>query len=449
MECVCKFVRKYSSYRSVRERKRISHGNSLGYGMTRTLSVEINICTFRRIRCGDAAVSTDRSTGEHALSVRLNSFVRVMPRFGISLVLTSIFFQCTVREMSSAIALDHEKWDVTARNGSFLAGEEESIRLITGNDRSNDFNKSIINETSAVRTIKKCCPWGSAFDVNVLICKKVNVSAPVGFFRGGHTKFYLFSVGTPKCVDTVLSSIVTNNMDYENEVFPEDYCVDESDDFTVVVTCGDPSVVCESRPCIRKCKPLGEFYDESNNGSEVAFTPVFYNLSTLKPDESVTISQFGLFFGMDCEGGKIRLDNGTSDVNYIGTNGSLFAPGHKENQVFLQNEYCIEYVHDEGIFTFLCPPIYVAEEEITESVESYILLALGFIASCICLFATFIVYLCSRKSKTLYGKTLMFYVGCLCIAYLSLAIVHLGNHFLMKGTCILLGKNFVNHLKIT
>lgn len=354
----------------------------------------------------------------------------------------------------------------TAVNRGFGGG------IAFDNHRGSGFSVQRVNESDnavypGLVNIKKCCPWGTFFDTETLVCTETSSSRYAGdgktagivkmekdFLRSHvrnyeDVRYYRFWNEIPPCSDSmVFTSQVTTQFTFDNgrpklegREISGQYCIDGREGKgTVLLMCRKPEEVCgKSKPCIRKCKSYGDFFGMEDEGllDLPSMAVEFYNLKTLKVDGLISISSFGLYFGNECGGRgrqKLSPEEVPDDVYYLGTDGRLYVP-NPDQQYYTNEEFCIEYVKAENlseVSAFLCSP------EPPSPLKFY-LLAACFLISCVFLLATFLVYLFSPRSQNLYGKSLMCYVASLFSAYISLAVIQLTTEDMDTNGCIAAG----------
>ncbi|XP_063972636.1 G-protein coupled receptor Mth2-like [Diachasmimorpha longicaudata] len=205
------------------------------------------------------------------------------------------------------------------------------------------------------------------------------------------------------------------------------------------VTYGCFCQINESSPCLVKCCDENQVLSDSVVSKCVPRANGTLGLR-LRPEnlhedvrhvENVS-DHFRIFTKEICPGVRSRLEpeNIPEDNFTLYGNGSLYAL----DQLMYQGGFCVDWDEENILRVLVC--LTADPEPVTVEESIY---RLGIIVSIPFLVATFMVYAVIPELRSLYGMTLMCYVGCLIAAYVLLVI---NQTFVYYGSilCTIIGK---------
>ncbi|KAH8329467.1 hypothetical protein KR074_011305 [Drosophila pseudoananassae] len=342
---------------------------------------------------------------------------------------------------------NYKAYNITEQSESLLNLKNNSCIGLLNNKQllslSCDFEKNVPPQN--VGFVYKCCPLGSVYVSENNTCLI------------GETDFLVYSpiINSPKvffdntlqCSDnhalveyTVSSKDVKFNKD---SLFWKDgsivlernkFCLDaifdrepssKSENNSIqkyLIRACQPTKICQTLPCIRRCCGEGEIYakanfttyckrDETDNKFQ-GFQNLNINANFSKPRE------FGILHGQDCQKFRLDPDNFPDDSHTISSsNGSLIIQNTRK--LYTNAQYCLERVRShQKLYTFLCFDSKVVGSDRIR----FKMYPIGLLISC-CFYAlTLIVYISIAKLRNLPGKILICLVSSLFAAYLGIAL---------------------------
>ncbi|XP_008552574.1 G-protein coupled receptor Mth2 isoform X2 [Microplitis demolitor] len=217
---------------------------------------------------------------------------------------------------------------------------------------------------------------------------------------------------------------------------------------SIIPICCPSGYIVSKSNCLKVTKistNVSEDEDVNNNDIELKFPQIYtYDLKVSdKKWESIFKKKK---YGIPCENGLYALnpDSPDYDIFYLLENGTIY----QNNTLFgvpdawlNVNDYCLANIQRENetysVVAVCLPNSY--DKEIPFTYRIGILLSIPFFA------VTFLVYALLPELKNIHGITLMAYVGSLFIAYVTLAVVQIGDCAISNIRSLCISFAFVIH----
>ncbi|XP_057321000.1 G-protein coupled receptor Mth2-like isoform X4 [Microplitis mediator] len=255
--------------------------------------------------------------------------------------------------------------------------------------------------------------------------------------------FIIVSILQSSCY-SVFVTISSNNISFVNNTNNNSMSTVEMNYFSNLLTTVNDKLInssiipicCPSGYIVKQSKCLkinkisqnvSKDEDVNNNDIELKFPQIYtYDLRVSdKKWESIFKKKK---YGIPCDNGLYALnsDSPEYDIFYLLENGTIYqnntSVGAPDTWLNV-NDYCLANIQRENK-TYSVVAVCLSnsyEKEIPFTYRIGILLSIPFFA------VTFLVYALLPELKNIHGITLMAYVGSLCIAYITLAVVQIGD----------------------
>ncbi|CAG0879164.1 unnamed protein product [Darwinula stevensoni] len=191
---------------------------------------------------------------------------------------------------------------------------------------------------------------------------------------------------------------------------------------------------CKGKVCVQKCCVQTDYLHESGVGpprcspAERLWDSKKIFHSHPPAEEVHVITNFPLCPGMTGRGIPLRPTNNPKDKFYLTESGGLMVEKYK--MVVDVPRYCVD---DIGASSGTLDPIAIVCFPEGSNVKDkareviYIIYSVLLVLSATFLLLTFLLYLILPERKSLHGKTLLCYVGCLLVASIALSVAQIGS----------------------